>query len=439
MSPSNPRKPAAEPARLDASARRRQLVFGWILASSVALAAGYAAHVVWRSKAAAAAAEPIASIPMTSLPGPSTGSAPVIAPDTAASVPLPRSASPQVSPDSPTSAPAVAPALAPVISRASSTANPALPARAAAGEPSPAAPAASGAAARVYLLFRSTALGDSYGRVSLAYLDAPDEPRSVSALACDRVHFSAGAGVCLEALRSGIASYRAHVFDASFTVRHTVPLGGPPSRTRVSRDGRLAAFTVFLTGHSYATPGFTTRTSVIDTASGRLVVEDLEAFSVLKDGAPFKSADFNFWGFTFSRDVNRFYATLGTEGKVYLVEGDLSARQMRVIHDDVECPSLSPDDSQVAFKRRSAMDPAGRRIWRLVVLNLSTRQETLLDAETRNVDDQVEWLNNREILYAMPKSDQQSSAGTDIWAIPADAAGPPRLLLPFAFSPAAVR
>lgn len=432
MRPSNPSGPDAEAAHLRAvSARRRRLLFAAIVACSVAVVAGYGAHVVWRSRAALAAAEPIASIPMSTLPVPRADPGSVMAPDAGASALVPRHAATHLSPDPLASAPQTSPA--------SAAAQPAKLARPAAGAQSPGVLDASGGVARPYLLFRSTALGETYGLVSLAYLDAPDEPRSVSALGCDRVHFSAGIGVCLEAQRTGIASYRAHVFDATFKVRHTVPLAGPPSRTRVSRDGRLAAFTVFVSGHSYSSPGFTTRTSVIDTASGRLVVEDLEALTVLKDGAPFKAADFNFWGVTFARDVNRFYATLGTGGKVYLVEGDLAARRMRVIHDEVECPSLSPDDTRIAFKRRAAMDAAGRRIWRLVVLDLSTRQETLLDAETRNVDDQVEWLNNREILYAMPKSDQQSSAGTDIWVINADPAGPSRLLLPFAFSPAVVR
>ena len=40
-----------------------------------------------------------------------------------------------------------------------------------------------------------------------------------------------------------------------------------------------------------------------------------------------RRADFNFWGVTFARDGNRFYATLGTGGKTYLVEGDVAARQ----------------------------------------------------------------------------------------------------------------
>jgi hypothetical protein len=373
------------------STRRRALVFAFVLVGSVAAVAGYAGWVIWRTEAFLAGTEPVATAPLGVLP-----------------------ASP--------AAPAVAPqAQGATLSNA---------VNAGAGPVAGSVP---------YLLFRSTALGDSFGRVSLTYLDALDEPRQVSTMQCERVHFSAGTGVCLEVTRRGIASYRAHLFDSEFKLRHSVPLAGPPSRARVSADGRLAAFTVFVSGHSYDNPGFTTRTSVIDTASGRLLVDNLEMLPVLKAGAPFSAVDFNFWGLTFARDGRRFFATLGTGGKVYLVEGDIAARQMRVIHDDVECPSLSPDNARIAFKRRGAMDSAGRRIWRLVVMELSTGKETILDKETRNVDDQVEWLNNQEVLYALPRSDQQSTAATDVWALDAGAAKPPRLLLPFAFSPAMVR
>jgi hypothetical protein len=367
------------PDRRGSHWKQRRLVFGLVVAGCVAVVAGYAANVVWRSKAELASTGPIAVVPMSTLPSASAA---------------PASAAAQVAGASGSGVHPEADSARPNLPARGSTTVMTMPtttAPAATGAQPLARPAVATAANRPYLLFRSTALGDSYGRVSMVYLDALDDARAVSSLACDRVHFSAGAGVCLEALRSGIASYRAHVFDTAFRVRHTVPLAGPPSRTRVSRDGRLAAFTVFVSGHSYSSPGFTTRTSVIEMASGRMVLEDLEALPVFMDGKAFKAADFNFWGVTFARDANRFYATLG------------------------------------------------RRIWRLVVLDLASRKETLLHAETRNVDDQVEWLNNREILYAMPKADQQSTAGTDIWAIAADASNSPRLLLPLAFSPAVVR
>jgi hypothetical protein len=354
--------------------RRRALVYVLVVSTSVAAVLGYAGYVIWRTNAEVAAAQPIAGVPLPALPTPAMATA-----------------------------------------KASADA----------------------ASSRPYMLFRTTALGEHFGRVSLAYLDALGEPRSVSPLSCDRVHFAANMGICLEAVRKNITSYRAHIFDREFNLRHTVPLHGPPSRARVSPDGRLAAFTVFVSGHSYDSPGFTTRSSIIDTASGRLLLEDLETMPVFKDGAPFKSVDFNFWGVTFAMDGRRFYATLGTAGKAYLVEGNLDTRQMKVLHDDVECPSISPDNTRIAFKRRQAMDSAGRRLWRVLVLDLGTGKEVRLDKEIRNVDDQVEWLNNHEILYAMPKSDAQ--AGSDVWSLRTDAGSPPRLLLQSAFSPAVTR
>ena len=74
-----------------------------------------------------------------------------------------------------------------------------------------------------------------------------------------------------------------------------------PSRARVSPDGRLGAVTAFVTGHSYADPGsFSTRATIIDMERGRRIA-DLEDFEVSRDGKPFESIDFNFWGVTFAR------------------------------------------------------------------------------------------------------------------------------------------
>ena len=59
---------------------------------------------------------------------------------------------------------------------------------------------------------------------------------------------------------------------------------GTPSRARVSPDGRLAAFTVFVRGDSYAKLQFSTRTRILDSDTGQTLA-DLEDFEVLKDGA----------------------------------------------------------------------------------------------------------------------------------------------------------
>jgi hypothetical protein len=291
---------------------------------------------------------------------------------------------------------------------------------------------------RSYVLFRSTALGETYGRLSLAYLDTSDQQQHLTPLRCERVYYASGRGLCLEARIGSFSSYHAHLFDSSFGIQATFPLSGLPSRARLSADARVAAMTVFVSGHSYASGEFSTLTSLVDVRNGQMLVEDLETFVVLRDGAPFKAADFNFWGVTFARDSNRFYATLATGGKFYLVEGDISSRRARIIHENVECPSLSPDNTRIAFKRRVGVgERFGRFGWRLHVLDLATFTETALSSESRSVDDQVEWLDDQHIIYALP--DERVSAVMNTWKLRSNGSGAPQLLVPNAFSPAVVR
>ena len=173
--------------------------------------------------------------------------------------------------------------------------------------------------------------------------------------------------------------------------------------------------TVFVSGDSYAGSDFSTRTSVVDATSGEVLIGDLEEMRVLRGVEPFEGADFNFWGVTFARDGNRFYATLASGGKFYLIEGDLAARQARVVHEGVECPSLSPDNRRIAFKRRVGLnDRLGRFAWRLYVLDLATLSETPLAGETRSVDDQVEWLDDGQIVYALPDDFPPTAVGRHV-------------------------
>jgi hypothetical protein len=69
-------------------------------------------------------------------------------------------------------------------------------------------------------------------------------------------------------------------------------------------------------------------------------------------------------------------------------------------------------------------------------MNLATLRSHPL-AETRNVDDQVEWLDDDDVVYGLPQS--QSSPVTDIWKAPAAGGGRPARLLAGAWSPAVVR
>jgi len=292
---------------------------------------------------------------------------------------------------------------------------------------------------RPYLLFRSTALNKDYGTVELTTVQDPGSERALTDLKCERVAYSAGRGICLSSGVGGLyTSTRAVVFDSRFTPLYSIPLQGYPSRTSVSRDGHYGATTDFVGADSYATAGFSTRTYIFDLRTGKILF-DLEQMRVSRDGNPFENSDFNFWGVTFALDNTHFYATLGSGTQTYLVEGDVATQEATVLRAGVECPSLSPDGREIAFKQRN---PGTVVTWRLSVLNLATMQAHPL-AETRDVDDQAAWLDNSTVAYGLAEGAGGSagstsglsamSAGasiaTDTWAVPADGGGHPRLVL----------
>jgi dipeptidyl aminopeptidase/acylaminoacyl peptidase len=285
------------------------------------------------------------------------------------------------------------------------------------------------------LLFRHTGLDQSYGTLAMDSPGLSRAGRRAASFQCERVHFAAGRGICLSASRGVFTTFSAVLFDAGLQPTHTFPLAGTATRARVSPDGRRAAITVFVSGHSYAQASFSTETSIVDTSTGERLVANLEEFEASREGEPFRAIDFNYWGVTFA-DANRFYASLGTGGAVYLVEGDIAAKRVRVVREGVECPSLSPDNTRLAFKKRSAT--TGRVAWRLHVLDLATLRETPL-AETRSVDDQVEWFDDSRILYALPDDRGPSPAVMNVWIVPANGRGRPEVFLTEATSPTVLR
>jgi hypothetical protein len=258
--------------------------------------------------------------------------------------------------------------------------------------------------------------------------DNPSGPREVSSVSCVRSYAAAGTGVCLR--QDTAWSYSLHVLDADLRDKTSFRLRGLPNRARVSASGRMVSWTAFIGGESYNKGGFSTRTGILDARTG-VQVPSLEAFSILRDGRPYQAADVNFWGVTFAADDNRFYATMATDGHRYLVEGDFAARHVRTIAENVECPSLSPDGTRLAFKH--AIDDNPVNGWRLSVLDVSTLRVTPL-AETRSIDDQPAWLSDDSVAYTVRESDGTPS----VWATPADGGGSPTLLVADAESPAAL-
>jgi hypothetical protein len=262
------------------------------------------------------------------------------------------------------------------------------------------------------------------GRIYRVDPVAGGTPRVQKGPACLRYYQAGGSALCLTVARSGV-DFRAKILDGSGRVRHELTLTGLPSRARVAPDGRLGSMTTFVSGDSYASPGtFSTRTTILDLVDGKPIA-DLEKFKVTRDGETIHSQDFNFWGVTFARDSDEIYATLATGGHHYLVHGRVSTRSFEVLRDNVECPSLSPDGTRIAYKRRDGKPWH----WRLHVLDLRTGADVAL-SERRPIDDQAEWLDNRRVLYGL---------GVDVWVAPADGSGAPQRFLANAASPSTQR
>ena len=282
------------------------------------------------------------------------------------------------------------------------------------------------------LVFVDATPGPTYGRVAVVPATDPSGPRAASDVQCLRVYAAGDHLLCLRTTGNLVGQYVAVLLDDHLQEIKTIPVAGLPSRARISADGRIASWTVFVSGDSYSGGNFSTRTSILDIGTGELV-GSLEDFAITLDGKPYDNVDVNYWGVTVADDDNTFYATLKTGRSTYLVKGDIRERTVTTLRTNVECPSLSPDGTRIAFKKRVSGDD-GRNPWRLYVLDLATMHETAL-AETRSVDDQAAWLDNERIAYALPR---EGISSYDTWFVAADGTGSPQVLIEHATSPAAV-
>ncbi|WP_405419672.1 TolB family protein [Streptomyces erythrochromogenes] len=104
---------------------------------------------------------------------------------------------------------------------------------------------------------------------------------------------------------------------------------------------------------------------------------------------------------------------MSANGRTHLMRGDLTTRELTALRTNVECPSLSPDETRIAYKKRVGAD------WQLHVLHLQTGQDTALAAPP-GIDDQAAWLDDTTVAYGRTEHGRPS-----VYAVPADGSGKP--------------
>jgi len=273
--------------------------------------------------------------------------------------------------------------------------------------------------------------GDDYGRLAIRHSDGS---RTLLDRSCLRVHIGGDNGVCLSEDEAFLGSHLTSFFPV-INPAHDI-LSYPsvlPSRARISPDGRFSATTGFISGSSYADiSGDTSTLTIVDeiefgasrTASG---------FSVNANDSRYTNEG-QYWGITFGRDDD-FYVT-GFYGELpEIMRGSLNDFSLEPTGWIGSCPSLSPDGQTLIFKEQR--QDGG---FDLVAVNVATQEKRPL-AETRSVDDQVEWLDNDTILYALhPEGgDTPVQPEFDIWMLDIALGTEPVLFLPGADSPAVAR
>ena len=280
-----------------------------------------------------------------------------------------------------------------------------------------------------FVLFRSLDRNDgsTYGRLALAPLDGGAAgDRLLAGEKCERVDLAAGHGLCLGT--PDPVGFSAKILDATLTKTGSVRLPGVPSRTRVSPDGHYGAVTSFVAGHSYADVGhFSTAATIIDLGRGRKVADLEKDFTIMLDGKRATAVDRNFWGVTFSKDGDTFYATMATGGHTYLIKASLRKRTGTAIHDERRVPGA------VAGRDADRLQEGGRSRPADLALPRARPRHRARDGARR---DASRWTTRSSGWTTTPCC---TRSGESTWTVPADGSGTPRRWLAAGDSPAIVR
>ena len=280
-----------------------------------------------------------------------------------------------------------------------------------------------------FVMVRTLAPRAVHGRVAVVPLAASVSRRYVTPLSCVRVHFAAGAGICVvEEARDRSVVHAAYTFDRHFVRRHRIELNGIPVRVRMSPNGRLAAITVYGEEESPAGERLATETILVEVASGRTLA-DLRDFALSGGGAAV-TPPIDIASATFAADSDRFYASLVSGTERYLVTGSVQQRALAIVRPGIANEALSSDGKRLIAKRRIGE----RGFWQITVIDLETWEERALNQGSRSVDDQVDWFDAAHVTYH-----DVTEAGTGVWKLSIDGATGPELVVPDAFSPSVQR
>lgn len=276
--------------------------------------------------------------------------------------------------------------------------------------------------------------GDDYGRLAIRHTDGS---RTLLDRECMRVHVSGDHGVCLSENTGLVSSFETTFFEAAnIDVEIKSYASALPSRARISPDGTFSAVTAFASGSSYVDIGSETTTLVtIDEIDSNRLLRGASQFEVLSSESRYDSFSVQYWGITFAEDEDEIYVTGFYDTAPEIMQGSLETMTIEPTGWIGSCPSLSPDGNTLVFKE---MRQDGS--FELVMVDLQTNTKRKL-GETRSVDDQVEWLDNDTILYALhPEGgDEALQPEFDIWMLNIAEGSEPELFLPNADSPAVAR
>jgi hypothetical protein len=275
-----------------------------------------------------------------------------------------------------------------------------------------------------FVMFRTLGRDDTHGRIAVLGL-RPGATRELTRLSCTRVHYAAGRGLCItHETQDRRVLHVASLFDATLEPGRRIMLDGVPIRVRVAPNGRVGAITTYLEEEGAGGERLATRSRLVDMRSGQPLA-DLREFRIEHRGLPPLDGPVDVSSVAFERDGDRFFATLATDSERYLAAGSVTERRLTVIRKGVANEALSPDGRRLAVKRLLA----DRGFWQLAVIELSTWAEQDLLQGTRSVDDQVEWLDDRHVMYHDVDGDT-----TALWMLPIDGVNGPSVLVKDAYS-----